>query len=727
MHNYFSTRRLCALLTAASLTLSLSVSGYAAGAAEADEDADAAYTLLSPQTPDDPQYWAEYRKYNGEAESEPASEAAPMALTADTFQFTSPYTETSYTITGSQEDLALGVDVSYYQEEIDWAAAKADGVEFAFIRAAYRGYSQAGTLVTDTQFYNNLAGACAQDIKVGIYIYSQATTEEEAREEAEYVLALIDGYKLDLPIIFDQEFAEFQGGFMGRLYDAYNAAGDKITFLTDLACAFCDTIDQSGYTSMVYGSTAHFNNRMDVSRLSNPVWVAQYGSTVSLNGAYAFWQYSSAGSVDGIPGYADCDFAVDPAFLDCSNPSDTGSVSRIVITPGSYPTDTISAAPFTLTGSIISALPLASVSAALLDENGAVVQNYTDRTSVMEYIIKGSPIDQNLKFSALTPGSYTLRYTAVDQKGAEKVWTSEPFQVASEDPVPSRITITPGSYPTGNITAKSFTLTGTITSTYPLTTVTAAILRADGSVIQTCTDSVTDTEYTIKGSAIDNGLRFAALSAGYYYLTYTAEDQSGAKETWQSDVFAVADTVLFPDVLDSSKWYYSYAYKAASLGIISGVGTNNGVLFCPNDSLTRAQIVCMLYRVAGSPAVSGNAHPFTDAKVSWYQTALTWAYQEGVVSGTSPTTFSPDSPVTREELATMLYQFSKASPAGSNYLSSYTDAGQVSSWAVTYVNWCLSQGLLSSVSTEELIFSPKSSATRAQASVILSNYIEKLQ
>ncbi len=616
MRNDFHLKRLCSLLTAASLALSLSATGYAAaGTDEASAKTVSTYTLLSPQTEDDPQYWSEYRKYMDQEEDNSPEEPDTSILLTDTFQYTSPYTGETYTINGSQEDLALGVDVSYYQGEIDWAAAKADGVEFAFIRAAYRGYGQAGTLVTDSQFYNNLASAMDQGIKVGIYIYSQATTVEEAREEAEYVLALIDGYQLDLPIVFDQEFAEASGGYTGRLYNAYTAAEDKVTFLTDLACAFCDTIAENGYTPMVYASENHFNYEMDINRLSNPVWVARYNTSVNLNGTYAFWQYTSGGTVAGIPGKVDCNFSVAPAFLDCSNPSDAGSFSRIIIIPGSYPTGNITAASFSLTGSILSALPLVSVSASLVNASGNVVQTYTDLT--------------------------------------------------------------------------------------------------------------TNSEYTIKGSAIDQNLKFASLSSGYYYLTYTATDTSGAETTWQSDVFAVADATLFPDVLDSSAWYYSYAYKAASLGFISGDVVNNSVLFCPNNSLTRAQFVCMLYRVAGSPAIDSSTHPFTDAKSGWYQTALNWAYQQGVVSGTSATTFSPNTPVTREELATMIYQFSNASPATSNPLSGYTDSGQVSSWATTYVNWCIDQGLLSSTSTQTLTFSPKSSATRAQAAVLLSNYIEK--
>lgn len=727
MRSHFPSKQLCSLLTAAALTLSLGLTGFAAGNAASDLETDSSELSLSPQTADDPQYWAEYRKQIGQSGqlSQDAGNT-PALFSADTFQYTSPYTEKTYTITGEEEQLALGVDVSYYQDEIDWEAARADGVEFAFIRAAYRGSAAAGTLVTDTQFYNNLAAARAQGVKVGIYIYSQAITVDEAREEAEYVLSLIEGYRLELPIVFDQEFAEAkEGGFTGRLYNAYSAAEDKVTFLTDLACAFCDAIAEAGYTPMVYGSTSHINERMDITRLSDPVWVAQYNTKVTLDGEYAFWQYSSSGAVEGINGNTDCDFSVNPAYLDCPNPSDTGSFSRIIITPESYPTGTISAAPFTLTGSIISALPLVSVSAALIDADGNEVQSFTDQTTATEYPIKGSPIDQNLKFSALAPGSYLLRYTATDESGAEEIWESELFTVEAESSVLSQITISPDSYPTGNLTAKPFTLTGTITSALPLVTVTGSVFRADDTLILTCSEDTTATVFSIKGSKIDNGLKFSSLTGGYYYLTYTAVDTNGTEETWRSDIFAVADAALFPDVLDPQTWYYGYAYKAASLGLIAGVPDDGALLFCPNDVLTRSQIVCMLYNMAGSPDVEDGAHPFTDAPAGWYQTQLTWAYQQGVVSGTGATTFSPNDPVTREQLATILYNYSKAEPVSSDPLTGYTDPDQVSDWALPGVRWCVSNEILTSTSTAELTFSPKTNATRAQAAVLLSKYMEE--
>ena len=143
----------------------------------------------------------------------------------------------------------LGVDVSKYQGTINWAQAKAQGVEFAIIRVGYRG-SSSGTLNEDPNYVRNIEGALAQGIPVGVYIFSQAITEAEAIEEANYVISRIYRYNITLPIVIDFEYASSSSGNGGRLYEANLSK----TQATAICKAFCRTVQNAGYTGMVYAN-----------------------------------------------------------------------------------------------------------------------------------------------------------------------------------------------------------------------------------------------------------------------------------------------------------------------------------------------------------------------------------------------------------------------------------------------------------------------------------------
>jgi hypothetical protein len=285
----------------------------------------------------------------------------------------------------------------------------------------------------------------------------------------------------------------------------------------------------------------------------------------------------------------------------------------------------------------------------------------------------------------------------------------------------STLTIAPTTCPSGNISATPFDLKGTITSNYKLTSVSASLCRADGTMVQTATANPNATSFQIERSILDNGMHFARLTSGYYYLQYTAVDQSGKVGTWKSDIFAVKDTELFTDVLNSSAWYYDKVYSAASQGIIKGIPTTDGHLtFEPNGQLTRVQAVQILYQQAGSPQVQGT-HPFADTTAQWCQQALIWAYQNGIVTGTSETTFSPNDPVTREQFATFLYRAKGGEAKEANLLANYLDAEQVSDWASEALNWCIAQGVITSTSLDGLVAAPQADCTRAQAVTMLLN------
>lgn len=208
-----------------------------------------------------------------------------------------------------------GVDVSYHQGYIDWAQVKASGMEFAMIRVGYRGY-EGGNIAGDVRFEENIQNALAAGMKVGIYFFSQALTDQEAREEASYTINMIQKYNITYPVVFDWETAP---GY--RTYDIPLASWQ----MNDMATAFCDMVASYGYIPMVYSNTTDFKNRYDYASLSSKyyIWYARYpsyygGTTWYHSGdrkpnydnniQFNIWQYMSDGTVPGI--HTDCDVNV---------------------------------------------------------------------------------------------------------------------------------------------------------------------------------------------------------------------------------------------------------------------------------------------------------------------------------------------------------------------------------------------------------------------------------
>lgn len=185
-----------------------------------------------------------------------------------------------------------GVDVSKFQGDIDWRDVKQDGVEYAFIRVGYRGYGSAGKLVTDENFEKNIKGATKNDIDVGVYFFSQAVNEEEAIEEANYVLEAIEGYDVTYPVVIDIEEVTDK--------DARTADMTKEQW-TKNCIAFCETIKAAGYTPMVYGNLKTFFIMLDMEQISMyDKWFAQYDDSVYFPYEFKIWQYSENGTVNGI-------------------------------------------------------------------------------------------------------------------------------------------------------------------------------------------------------------------------------------------------------------------------------------------------------------------------------------------------------------------------------------------------------------------------------------------
>lgn len=183
----------------------------------------------------------------------------------------------------ARSEIAMGIDVSKYQGAINWQQVAASGVKFAMIRV---GTTKKGL---DEQFVNNIINANAAGVRTGIYIYSYATTPEQAAAEANLVLAWISPYTVSFPIAIDIEDTVQKGLSAAQLQA--------------IADTFCTIIYQNGYEPMVYASKNWFMTRMPV--VSSPKWVAQYSSACEYPGDYAMWQSTSSGSIAGISSRVD--------------------------------------------------------------------------------------------------------------------------------------------------------------------------------------------------------------------------------------------------------------------------------------------------------------------------------------------------------------------------------------------------------------------------------------
>lgn len=195
-----------------------------------------------------------------------------------------------------------GIDVSKFQDIIDWKKVKQSGIDFAMIRGAYRGYTE-GHINEDIRFLTNVKNAYANGIKVGLYFYSSAINEEEAKEEADYILNLIKKYGISsyitYPIAIDIE--DFEGT---RNYNL------SIQERTNIVKKFCETILNNGFKPMLYSYTYFLETKLNMNDLSCfDTWIADYYGNTWYKRNYTIWQYSDKGNIDGIIGDVDLNYS----------------------------------------------------------------------------------------------------------------------------------------------------------------------------------------------------------------------------------------------------------------------------------------------------------------------------------------------------------------------------------------------------------------------------------
>ena len=245
----------------------------------------------------------------------------------------------------------------------------------------------------------------------------------------------------------------------------------------------------------------------------------------------------------------------------------------------------------------------------------------------------------------------------------------------------------------------------------------------------TCGDSYVDTYVDALGHAWDSGKVTKQPTATETGIrTYTCTRCYETKTETIPATGSVDVTEMFTDV--TKNWAYPGIQYCVTHGIMGGMGDGT---FAPTGTTTRAQIVQILYNLEGTPAVSGTT-PFTDLTANWYKPAILWAYQNNVVAGKSPTTFDPEGPVTREQIAVILteYMFNVLkmnrtwTPAD---LSTFPDGAQVSGWAKEAMQDAVALGLINGTKAPDgkVYLDPQGSAARQQVATILMNFCQNVK
>ena len=233
----------------------------------------------------------------------------PVSAMAVTTSY-SKYTGKTYTHNAKFDgyDRHNGIDVSSHNGDVNWQSVKKDGIEYAVIRAGFTGYTKSKhSINADPKAAENIEGAKEAGLPVGVYWFSQALNESEARAEAQKTLEILGDYNLELPVFYDYEF---YGVPDGRLDSAWANKTITKAQMTANVRAFCEVIENAGYEAAVYANKSFLTDQIDGAALSKDykVWLAHFTTKTDYSGDYYMWQYTESGKVNGISGDVDCDF-----------------------------------------------------------------------------------------------------------------------------------------------------------------------------------------------------------------------------------------------------------------------------------------------------------------------------------------------------------------------------------------------------------------------------------
>ena len=257
--------------------------------------------------------------------------------------------------------------------------------------------------------------------------------------------------------------------------------------------------------------------------------------------------------------------------------------------------------------------------------------------------------------------------------------------------------------------------------------VTGGRLYSSYTSIKSCTaltskDFGTTKFYFTGSGSLDNLYILPLADSKSVVVSYTIDGST--KGTLSFNVSQQTVSSQFTDVSGDYKWAANSVDFMYTNDIIKGNSTKNPKLFGPGAKMTRAMLVTVLYRAAGEPTVAGITNKFTDNKQGqYYYNAVLWASNMGIVNGATATTFDPNGNITREQIAAILYRYA-GSPTVTGSLSGYADQAQVSSFAVTAMQWAVGKGIITGIpSGGKTNLSAKGNATRAQVAVMLHRFM----
>ena len=198
---------------------------------------------------------------------------------------------------GTPEEAKKGIDVSTFQGDIDWKKVKKSGMDFAIIRLGFRGY-ESGKIVLDNKFEDNIKGSTEAGLDTGVYFFTEALTEQEAIEEADFVIENLKEYKINMPVVIDVEESANVDKTRTRDLTADQRTKNVI--------AFCERIKEAGYDVMIYGNLKSFMIMMNIDELEGyDKWFAYYRYPFHFPYKIKMWQYTAYEKIDGIQGKAD--------------------------------------------------------------------------------------------------------------------------------------------------------------------------------------------------------------------------------------------------------------------------------------------------------------------------------------------------------------------------------------------------------------------------------------
>lgn len=576
-----------------------------------------------------------------------------------------------------------GIDVSSWQKSINWSSVKASDVDFAIIRCGWGDNVTTdedgnGILDQDDKYWKINADACTRlGIPFGVYIYSYAETVEQAKSEAEHVLRLVKGYNLSYPIYYDME----------------DAVQDKLSNdeLAELAKTFCGIIESNGYDVGVYASKLWFDKK-----LTDPCfdtwerWVAQWNDSCTYTKEYRLWQATSSGSVPGIEGRVDLNFEMDPDM-----PNDA-LLDAWYVTSGAY--DFIT--KYEIMGNL-----------GETNMFGPYETLSRGQIATILWRLCGEPsYTGSMPFSDVSPDSYY--YEAIGWAASEGLLSGYSNGTFGPDGAVTVEQLAVFMQRFGLMRREHMTVSGS--QGLSIIDDAGAISPFAEDAVNWCIEQGLMTDYLNETDDHVNPTRAAARceAASFIHRLYTTAFD-------------------YPNDVGVMDWYVTggaYDFVIDS-GLITGYSNGN---FGPSGILTRGQTATILYRLAGSPAVTaeGNFQDNTDPNAFYYD-AVRWARSTGVINGYGDgSTFGPNGPVTREQLATMLSNYASkiehidCSSTCAN-LDRIAGSEDVSSWARQAMGWAVDEGLLSGMETSHgRDIAPQSSASRAMMATMLTNFVK---